>query len=36
MANYLAMQINKGNLDYQAVVGKYPQFKDEIDIILEI
>jgi hypothetical protein len=34
MAAYLAMQIEKGKLDYKAVVTKFPQFKDDIDTIL--
>lgn len=34
MAEYLAMRIFKGKLDYDAVVRKYPQFKDEIDTYL--
>jgi hypothetical protein len=34
MAKYLARQIKMGKLDYEAVVEKYPQFKDEIDRIL--
>ena len=31
MARYLATQIEKGKLDYDFIVKKYPQFKDEID-----
>ena len=34
MAAYLAMRIEKGKLDYSAVVGLYPQFKADIDEIL--
>ncbi len=34
MAKYLASQIKKGKLDYDKVVAKYPQFKEEIDKIL--
>lgn len=34
MAGYLAMRIEKGALDYVAVVTKYPQFKNDIDEIL--
>ena len=34
MAAYLAMRIEKGKLDYSAVVTLYPQFKAEIDEIL--
>lgn len=34
MAKYLAMRIKQGKLDYDEVVARYPQFKDEIDEIL--
>lgn len=34
MAKYLARQIKKGKLDYDAVVAKYPQYKEDIDTIL--
>ena len=34
MVGYLAMRIEKGSLDYVAVVTKYPQFKADIDEIL--
>ena len=34
MAKYLASQIKKGKLNYDDVVTKYPQFKEEIDRIL--
>ena len=34
MVNYLVMQIKKGNLAYDDVVAKFPQFKDEIDSLL--
>lgn len=34
MAKYLARQISMGKLDYDEVVARYPQFKDEIDSIL--
>lgn len=34
MAKYLARQIKMGKLDYDEVIAKYPQFKDEIDKIL--
>lgn len=34
MAGYLALRIEKGALDYRAVVTKYPQFKADIDEIL--
>lgn len=31
MAKYLARQIKAGKLDYDEVVAKYPNLKDEID-----
>ena len=31
MAKYLATQIKKGKLNYDKVIEKYPQFKEEID-----
>lgn len=34
MAGYLAMRIEKNKLDYVAVVNMYPQFKEDIDMIL--
>ena len=34
MPKYLAMRIKAGKLDYDEVVTKYPEFKDEIDSIL--
>ena len=34
MAAYLAMRIEEGKLHYSAVVAKYPQFKEDIDLIL--
>ncbi|MGM0971696.1 MAG: hypothetical protein ACQEW2_02430 [Bacillota bacterium] len=34
MAAYFAMRIEDGKLDYTAVVTKYPQFKEDIDLIL--
>ncbi len=34
MAAYLALRIEKGALDYKAVVTKYPQYKSDIDEIL--
>jgi len=33
-ANYLAMRIMEGKLQYSAVVAKFPQYKDQIDAIL--
>lgn len=35
MAKYLAMRIKQGKLNYEEVVAKYPQYKNEIDIILD-
>ena len=34
MAAYLAMRIGKGAVDYKMAVTKFPQFKDDIDLIL--
>ncbi|HSQ88693.1 hypothetical protein [Romboutsia sp.] len=34
MANYLALRIMGGYLDYVAVVTKYTEFKADIDAIL--
>ena len=34
MAAYLAYRIEKGKLNYTAVVNLYPQFKEDIDEIL--
>lgn len=31
MAKYLARQIKAGKLDYDEVIAKYPNLKDEID-----
>ena len=31
MAKYLARQIKMGKLDYDEVIMKYPQFKEDID-----
>ena len=36
MAKYLAMRIKAGKLDYDEVIVKYPEFKDEIDAILAV
>ena len=35
MVEYLVLQIKRGNLDYDKVVAKYPQFKDAIDELME-
>lgn len=34
MPKYLARQIRNGKLDYEEVVAKFPQYKDDIDAIL--
>lgn len=34
MAKYLALRIKAGKLDYDEVIAKYPQYKEEIDRIL--
>ena len=34
MAKYLAQRIKDGRLNYDEVVARYPQFKEEIDRIL--
>lgn len=34
MARYLALRITAGKLDYDEVIAKYPQYKEEIDRIL--
>ncbi len=34
MAAYLAERIKKGKLNYNAVVKKYPSYKEDIDFIL--
>lgn len=34
MAAYLALRIEKGKLNYTAVVSKFPDLKDDIDEIL--
>ena len=36
MATYLAMRIKQGKLNYEEVVEKYPQYKEEIDNILNM
>ena len=36
MTKYLARQIKMKKLDYDAVVKKFPQYKEEIDEILNI
>lgn len=35
MAKYLARQIKMGKLEYNEVIAKYPQYKNEIDKILK-
>lgn len=34
MAAYFAMRLMKGALDYTVVVNAYPQFQEDIDLIL--
>ena len=34
MAGYLAERIKKGKLNYNAVMAKYPQYKEDVDFIL--
>lgn len=34
MSGWLASRIEKGKLNYNAVVAKYPEFKEDIDFIL--
>jgi len=34
MADYFAMRLEKGKLNYNTVVAKYPQFQEDIDLIL--
>ncbi len=34
MAEYLAMRIQEGAMDYKAVVDRFPRYKAEIDRIL--
>lgn len=34
MAGYLAERIKRGKLNYNAVVVKYPEYKEDIEFIL--
>ena len=34
MVKYFAMRLEDGKINYNRVVEKYPQYKDEIDSIL--
>ena len=34
MAAYFAMRLEKGKLNYNVVIDKYPQFQEDIDLIL--
>jgi len=36
MAAYFAMRLEKGKLNYNTVVAKYPQFQEDIDLILTV
>lgn len=34
MAVYFAMRLEAGKLDYNVVISKYPQFQEDIDLII--
>ena len=34
MGAYFAMRLEKGKLNYNTVVQKYPEFKEDIDLII--
>lgn len=34
MIEYLVMRIQEGKLDYDMVITKFPQYKNEIDLLL--
>lgn len=34
MGAYFAMRLEKGKLNYNVVIAKYPQFQEDIDLIL--
>ena len=34
MAAYFAMRLENGKLNYNVVIDKYPQFQEDIDLIL--
>lgn len=34
MAAYFALRLEKGKMNYNTVVAKYPQYKEDIDLIL--
>ena len=36
MVKYFIMRLEDGKINYNIVVEKYPQYKDEIDLILSI
>ena len=36
MVKYLIMRLEDGKINYDRVVEKYPQYKDEIDSILSV
>lgn len=36
LVKYLVMRIKMGALSYDEVVEKFPQFKDEIELCLEV
>lgn len=35
MIEYLVLRIREGKLNYEDVIAKFPQYKEEIDILLE-
>ena len=34
MAAYFAMRLENGKINYNVVIDKYPQFQEDIDLIL--
>ena len=36
MVKYFIMRLEEGKINYDRVVEKYPQYKDEIDSILSV
>ena len=36
MVKYFIMRLEDGKINYNRVVEKYPQYKDEIDLILSV
>lgn len=35
MVNYLVMRLEMGKMNYNTVIAKYPQYKEEIDEALD-